>query len=124
MISIKKREKSFGEYNKRRTFALYSTSKRMKKLLFILATLLFSATAEMRAEADDQMGLQETTVAVAGNNVSVTGANGLTLEVYKITGEQVVVYKIEGENKSFRLNLPKGCYILRVGKLARKISIC
>lgn len=96
----------------------------MKKLLFILATLLFSATAEMRAEADDQMGLQETTVAVAGNNVSVTGANGLTLEVYKITGEQVVVYKIEGENKSFRLNLPKGCYILRVGKLARKISIC
>jgi len=30
---------------------------------------------------------------------------------------------VEGQDKRFDLNLPKGCYIVKVGKVVRKISI-
>lgn len=31
--------------------------------------------------------------------------------------------KVEGADKYYELNLPKGCYIVKVGKVVRKISI-
>ena len=31
--------------------------------------------------------------------------------------------KVEGAEKSFELSLPKGCYIVKVGKVVRKISV-
>lgn len=97
----------------------------MKKSLIILLTALFSLVGEVRAEAsEDFVGLQETTIQVADKNVRVNGGAGLVLEVYKITGEQVMVMRIDSDNKTFRLNLPKGCYILRVGNVTRKVSIC
>lgn len=97
----------------------------MKRYLIILLTALFSFAGEVRAEAaDDSIEQQETTIQVAEKNVRVNGAAGQTLEVFKITGEQVMVMRIDGDSKTFRLNLPKGCYILRVGNIARKVSIC
>ncbi|MCF0196104.1 MAG: hypothetical protein HUK03_02495 [Bacteroidaceae bacterium] len=96
----------------------------MRKVILILIAVLISAFAEVRGQVDEGIALEETTLVVAGNNVRVTGANGETLEVFKITGEQVTLIRIDSDSKSFKLNLPKGCYILRVGKLTRKISIC
>ena len=32
-------------------------------------------------------------------------------------------FRVEGFDKRFELNLPKGCYIVKVGKTVRKISI-
>ena len=49
--------------------------------------------------------------------------NGQTLEVYNIAGVKVMAIKVEGQDKRFDLNLPKGCYIVKVGKVVRKISI-
>lgn len=31
--------------------------------------------------------------------------------------------KIDGQDKRYTLNLPKGCYIIKVGNVVRKISI-
>ena len=31
--------------------------------------------------------------------------------------------KVDSSEKSYPLNLPKGCYIVKVGKVVRKISI-
>lgn len=65
-------------------------------------------------------------VAISVNSESVlrvTGAAGETLCIYNVTGVRVMSVKVDGADKSYNLNLPKGCYIVKVGKVARKISI-
>lgn len=67
---------------------------------------------------------QQVTVSVSGEGVlRVTGASGQTLYVYNITGVRVLSVKVDGSDKSYNLNLSKGCYIVKVGKTVRKISI-
>lgn len=54
----------------------------------------------------------------------VTGANDQTLEVVSLTGKPVASVKIESPAQRIELNnLPKGCYVVKVGKVVRKISI-
>lgn len=53
----------------------------------------------------------------------ITGAAGQELSIYNITGVRVMNLKIDGADRSYSLNLPKGCYIVKVGKMVRKISI-
>ena len=55
--------------------------------------------------------------------IRITGAAGQELSVYNITGVRVMNLKIDGADRSYSLNLPKGCYIVKVGKMVRKISI-
>jgi hypothetical protein len=63
------------------------------------------------------------TILVEGNVVNVTGASGMVLEVISLTGRQVANYKVEGPAQRIDLNIPKGCYILKVGKVVRKVTI-
>ena len=63
------------------------------------------------------------TISVSQSNVRITNAQGQVLEVYKITGVSIEKVKIDSNDKTFELNLQKGCYILKVGKVVRKISI-
>lgn len=101
----------------------------MKKVLFIVAAMLVSAVAEVRASEPEAMGempveaMNEVTLTVSGNSVIVNGGNGLTLEVFTITGEQVMQVAVDSDSKSVTLSLQRGCYIVRVGKVTRKISI-
>lgn len=53
----------------------------------------------------------------------VSGANGQTLHVYNVAGVLIKSVKIDTVDKRLDLNLPKGCYIVKVGKTVRKISI-
>ena len=55
--------------------------------------------------------------------IRITGAAGQELSIYNITGVRVMNLKIDGADRSYSLNLPKGCYIVKVGKMVRKISI-
>ena len=55
--------------------------------------------------------------------VSVTGAQGQTLEVVSLTGRLVMSVKIDSPAQRVELNVPKGCYILKVGKVVRKIQV-
>ena len=63
------------------------------------------------------------TISVDDNIVSIQGASGMTLEVVSLTGRAVAQYKIESPAQRLELNLPKGCYILKVGKVVRKITV-
>ena len=63
------------------------------------------------------------TINVDGNTVSIIGASGMTLEVVSLTGRAVASYKVESPAQRFELNLPKGCYILKVGKTVRKVTV-
>ena len=63
------------------------------------------------------------TVTVSESTLRVTGATGLTLSIYNVAGVHVQSFRVEGADRRYELNLPKGCYIVKVGKVVRKISI-
>ena len=65
----------------------------------------------------------ETSIAVEGHTVTVSGAQGKKLEVVSLTGRLVAEYEIDAPVQRLELNLSKGCYILKVGKVVRKVSI-
>lgn len=62
-------------------------------------------------------------VVFSGRNVRVFHGNGLTLEVYSVTGAKVASHKIDSSDKTVRLEVPRGCYIVKVGNVARKVSV-
>lgn len=99
-----------------------------KLLIFSLAFLLIGAPL-MAAPMLLEMGVAEmidepaVTITVSEKTVTVSGAQGETLEVVSLTGRPVASYKIESPSQRVELNLAKGCYILKVGKVVRKISI-
>ena len=71
----------------------------------------------------EQIEEQAPTISVDANTINVQNASGMTLEVVSLTGRAVATYKIEGPAQRIELNLPKGCYILKVGKVVRKITV-
>jgi len=104
-----------------------------KKILVICTVLSFLMSVPATASAmvmEMDMGVAEqvdqerqVTINMNGNSVTVTGAAGMTLEIVSITGRHVASYKIEGSAQRIELNLPKGCYILKVGKVVRKVTL-
>ncbi len=104
-----------------------------KRLLIISSFLLFTATIQLQASPmvmAMEMGVAEQveqekniTISVEGNVVQVTGAADLVLEVVSLTGRQVATYRINSPAERVELNIPKGCYILKVGKVVRKVTI-
>ena len=65
----------------------------------------------------------EINITIEGQTALVTGAQGQTLEVVSLTGRRVMSVKVESPAQRIELNIPKGCYILKVGKVVRKVSV-
>lgn len=65
----------------------------------------------------------EPVISVQQSSVIVTGAVGETLEVVSLTGKSLMTVRIESPSQRIDLNVPKGCYILKVGKVVRKVTI-
>jgi len=103
----------------------------MMKKMFISVLLACSLMAAPSAAAPmyEEMGIAEQTeepaptINIDGNTVTVGGGGGMSMEVVSLTGRAVATYKIEGPAQRIELNLPKGCYILKVGKTVRKITV-
>ena len=103
----------------------------MKKrlLIFSLATSLMLTAPVFVQAADAEMAPVEQTIeeditfVVNGQSVTITGAQGRTLEVVSLTGRCVMTVKIESPSQRIELNVPKGCYILKIGKVVRKVAI-
>ena len=76
-------------------------------------TLWFGISATAEAEQIIEVmdnNVQKVTISITESTLHITGANSEIL-------------KVDGADKHYELNLPKGCYILKVGKVVRKISI-
>jgi len=99
----------------------------MNKKLYITALLALFLSAPICASTSAEMMdlIEETTITmtVSGSNVRVCGAEGETLDVYNLAGVKVKSIRIESADKTFTLSLSKGCYILKIGDVARKMSI-
>jgi hypothetical protein len=102
-------------------------TKRILTLFFI--SLLTFATPMCAVQATEmEMAVAELTdeaieVTVEGQAVVVTGAQGKELVVVSLTGRQVMKAKIDTPSQRIELNIAKGCYILKVGKVVRKIQV-
>lgn len=95
-------------------------------LMFGMAGLLLAVPNMAKAnEAVEIVEQVEQSISVAFYNgvLHVSGANGQTLQIYNVTGVRIMSFRVEGNDKRYELSLPKGCYIVKVGKVVRKISI-
>lgn len=102
----------------------------MKRILSILftATLLMGMPQVAKANTaieivDNDFQTVTITLNPSSSVLHVTGAANQTLYIYNVTGLCVMTLKIDSNDRRFELNLPKGCYIVKVGKVARKISV-
>lgn len=100
----------------------------IRKLLIIpfVAVVLFAMPSVSHAETAIEIidnEYQNISISVNSSTIHVTGANGQTLHIYNVAGVRVMSIKIEGADRHYELNIPKGCYIAKVGKVVKKISI-
>lgn len=64
-----------------------------------------------------------TSIVMKGSTLFIGNANGNILEIFSLTGNKVASIRIDSNEKTIDLNLKKGCYILRIDKVVRKITI-
>ena len=100
-----------------------------KKLLTlsVIAGLTLSVplqvmAAEFEAAVSEQID-EQITITVVQSAVIVSGAQGELLEVVSLTGKKVLEVKVDSPSQRVELNSLKGCYILKVGKVVRKITL-
>ncbi len=75
---------------------------------------------------DGQKGGIQLRVSSEGNGLTclrVTNAMNQTILVYDISGAPIKKIKVDGVDKTYELNLRKGCYIVKVGNVVRKVSV-
>ncbi len=100
-----------------------------KRLLIISLTGLLTVFAPQQSQASElefaavEQADEQVEVSVEGQTAYVTGAQGKELIVVSLTGRQLLKVKIDGAAQRVELNIPKGCYILKVGKVVRKIQV-
>lgn len=87
--------------------------------------LAFAPTFAMESADNDNIenNMSAVTFVVSGNTVRVSGTNGEDIEVFNLTGVKITTIKTDTTGKTFTVNLQKGCYLLKIGKVVRKISI-
>ena len=100
----------------------------MKK--YILSLSLFALTAfvmptiAMAAIDLVEVAAGEASVEYRGKTLHVENAQGEVLRIYDVTGVSIMTVKITSPSQKIDLsNLPKGCYIVKVCKAVRKISV-
>ena len=101
-----------------------------KRLLIFsfIATLTLMAPQTVKASEAEMPAVEQTVdedivISVSGQTVTISGAQGKTLEVISLTGRCVTSAKIESPVQRIDLNVPKGCYILKIGKVVRKVTV-
>ena len=65
----------------------------------------------------------EAEISFSQNILRITGGVGQVVYIYNVTGVCVMSMRVDSNDKRFDLNLYRGCYIVKVGKTVRKISV-
>lgn len=104
---------------------------RMVRFLLLLVTILtlcLSAPASVSAAKVYEVGLTsfpegEITITYSQGFLYVNGGEGKMLEVVSLTGRRVLEQQIDSPAQKIELSIPKGCYIVKVGSVVRKIAV-
>lgn len=102
----------------------------MKKIL-IMITAAFLLAMPMEVKAQDiqqrttiEQEVAPITISVNESTIHIKNAEKMVIEIYNMTGVKVVTQRIDSSDKMIELdNLPKGCYIIKIGKVARKVYL-
>ena len=98
-----------------------------KRTILLLLVACFLSIPGMSQPQEEKEGpkteLAATSIVVKGYKVIVYNANGSPLEVFSLTGAKEATITIDDNEQTINLSLKKGCYILKVNKVVRKISI-
>ena len=101
-----------------------------KKLLILFGTAIltfsiptYAVNMIAKMGIAEQVEEQAPTISIEKNIITVQGGSGMILEVVSLTGRAVASYKIDSPSQRIELNLSKGCYILKVGKTVRKVTL-
>ena len=99
--------------------------KNILKIFLFGALLLGTPQLTLGNSAIEIIENEISNIAVSVNEsvLHVTGANGQMLYIYNVAGVRVMSFKVEGPDKRYEKKKKKGCYIVKVGKVVRKISI-
>lgn len=102
----------------------------MKYILTTIMMALLTVCAPVQARANAAIEIIENdlqptaaNITVNGGTIRVSGANGKTMYVYNLAGVRIHSIKVEGADRTYDLNLSKGCYIIKVGTTVRKVSL-
>lgn len=101
----------------------------MKKIncLIILLFVLYGLPVRGALCSELEMAVEQTDkelrIAVSSGSIQLYGAVGQIVEIYNVTGVKVVSVKIDTEGQSVRLPSSKGYYLIKVGRIVRKISV-
>ena len=79
--------------------------------------------AHMQMDEPIEAELEAVTLTIQDNRAHITNADGKSLEIYNLTGVRVARIRIDGNDKQITLNLTRGCYIMKVDKVVRKVTI-
>lgn len=94
--------------------------------LFIAFIACFAMPSTTMATPEIEIvenNFQQITITYSNAVLRVTGAEGEMLQVYNVAGVKVLNIKVDGDDKRYEVSLPKGCYIVKIGKFVRKISV-
>lgn len=96
-------------------------------LNILLATaMVMGASTTMHADPIvevNSIDFNHVGVTYSNGVLHVMGAAGLVVSVYNIVGQKVYECKLDSNDKRIELSLPSNCYIVKVGSMARKISV-
>lgn len=79
--------------------------------------------AYVQADENIELEMDTITLTIQDNRAHITNADGKNLEIYNLTGVRVARIRIDSNDKHIALNLNRGCYIMKVGKVVRKVTI-
>ena len=99
-------------------------------ILTLLAACMFmlpmatQATPSEGYEVEQIDEKNDVQISVSKSTVHIMNAEGQVMEVISLTGRHVMSVRIESPAQRIELtNIPKGCYIIKVGKVVRKIVV-
>lgn len=99
----------------------------MKRIWIIAISMLLlgavPSIAHMQMDEPIEAEMEAVTLTIQEGKAHITNADGKTLEIYNLTGVRVARIRIDGNDKQITLNLTRGCYIMKVDKVVRKVTI-
>ena len=101
----------------------------MKKLLILtICALMLSMGGELRAQDIPKTAIENEqapiTITVNESTVHIKNADKKVVSIYNLTGVEVKRINIDSPSKTIDpAFLPKGCYIIIIGNVARKVYL-
>lgn len=95
-------------------------------IFFIFSLLSTGISYAQEAKKTKPVETEQSNVVltIEGNMVHIQNVNSKApLEIYNVLGVKITSTIIDSTDKTITLNLPKGCYILKIQDVVRKIAI-